>query len=193
MTPRFFPQTILDTKVLNTSSTPYSAVVIIKYRKEEHNLTTCFSGPIFDLGTPAKSNAWRAACEYIIRNFMDKLKQLDDGTLMSDIGPDVDQYDDEDLNADNMINQPQIEDIPEQEPSVIKDRSSNSDKDTTRTHHLTINQVDVNLLSPLLDIPTEDRRRQYDTNLANKVINTSKDRFRKAKCDTIFTKILKRD
>ena len=175
MTPRLFPQKILDAKVFKTSSEPHVAVVIIKYRKGDHILTESFSSPIFNTGTPAKSNACRAACEYIIRNFMDELKQLDDETLMKDNGPDGDQYDDEDLNADNVI-----EGIPKGDPSVIKDGSFNSDEDTTSTHHLTTNQ-------------DEDRKRQYDADLANKVNNTSKDSFHKAEGSPILTKILKRN
>ena len=119
---------------------------------------------------------------------MGELKQLDENTLMSDNGSDCDQYDEEDLNADKMIDQPHIAGIPEGGPSVIKDGSSNSDEDIARTRHSTVHQDDVNLLSPLLDIPTEDRKRQYDTDLANEVINTSKDHFHKAKDSPIFTK-----
>ena len=119
MTARLFLYEILDAKVLKTISTPHVSVVIIKYRKEEHILTKSFSSPIFDTGPPAKANACRAACEYIIRNFMNELKQLDDNTLMSDNGSDGDQYDDRDLNTDNMIDQPHIENIPEGE--LIRD------------------------------------------------------------------------
>ena len=52
-----------------------------------------------------------------------------------------------------MLYQPHIEGIPEGEPSVIKDKSFNSEEDIIRTHHSALNQDDVNLLSPLLDIP----------------------------------------
>ena len=194
MTPRLFPQKILDAKVLKTSSTPHIAVVIIKYRKEKHTCTKSFPSPVFDTGTPAKLNTCRAACKYIIRNFMDEFKQLDnDDTLMSDNGSDGNQYYDKDLNANNMIDQPHIESIPGGEPSIIKDGLSNSDKDITRTHYSTINWDDVNLLSPLLDIPTEDRNIQYDVDLANEVFNISEDCFHKAEGSPIFTKRLKRN
>ena len=108
MTPRLFPQKILDAKVFKTSSKPHIAVVIIKYRKGEHILMESFPSPISNTRTPAKSNTCRAACEYIIRNFMDELKQIDDNTLMSDNGSDGDQYIAEDLNVDSMIDQPHI-------------------------------------------------------------------------------------
>ena len=158
MTPRLFPQKILDAKVFKTSSKPHIAVVIIKYRKGEHILMESFPSPISNTRTPAKSNTCRAACEYIIRNFMDELKQLDDDTLMSDNGPDGDQHNDEDHNADNMLDQLYIEGIPEGELSVIKNGLFNIDKHITRTHQSTLNQDDNNLPSPLLDIPTEDRK-----------------------------------
>ena len=113
MAPRLFPWKMLDTSVLKTRSTPHIAAVIIKYREEEHTPTKSFSSLIFDTGTPAKLNACNAACEYITRNFMDELKQLDNDTLMSDNGSDGNQYEYEDHNANNMLDQPHIEGIPE--------------------------------------------------------------------------------
>ena len=79
-----------------------------------------------------------------------------------------------------MIDQPRMEGIPEGERSAIKDGSSNSDEDMTRIHHSIIDQDDVNLLSPLLEISTKDRKRQYDADLENEIINTPEDRFHKA-------------
>ena len=101
---------------------------------------------------------------------------------------DGDQCDDEDHNTDNVLDQPHIRGVPEGEPSVIKDGLFNSDEDITRTQHSTPNQDDINLLSPLLDIPMEDRKRQHDANLANEVINTSEDRFHNAEGSPISTK-----
>ena len=83
-------------------------VVIIKYKKGEHILTKSFSSPIFGTRTPAKWNACRAACDYITRNFMDELKQLDNNTLGLNNGSDGNQYDDKDHDADNMVDQPHI-------------------------------------------------------------------------------------
>ena len=84
--PRLFPQKILETKVLKTRSTPYIAVVIIKYREEEQTLTKLFSSPIFDTLTQDKLDACSAACDYIIRNFIDELKLLDNNNVMLDNG-----------------------------------------------------------------------------------------------------------
>ena len=94
---------------------------------------------------------------------MDELKQLDDVTLNLNNGSGGNQYDDEDHDADSMLmsDLPHVEGVPEGEPSAIKDTSFESDKDITRTHHSTLNQDDVNLLSPLLDIPMEDRKIHY--------------------------------
>jgi hypothetical protein len=117
----------LDTKVLKTRATPYITMVIIKYRKKEQTPTKSFSSPIFDTGTQAKSNACSAACECIIRNFMDEIKQLNDNTLLLDNGSDGNQSDDKDPNVKNMIDQPRTDGIPEGEPSAIKDGPSNSD------------------------------------------------------------------
>ena len=68
-----------------------------------------------------------------------------------------------------MADPPHIEGVPEGEPFAIQDDLFNSDKDTTRSHHSTLNQDDVNLLSQLLLVPTEDRKRQYDKDLPNEV------------------------
>ena len=102
-------------------------------------------------------------------------------------GSEGNQYDDKDHDADNMLDLPHVEGVPEGEPSAIKDTSFESDKDITRTHHSTLKQDDVKLPSPLLDIPMEDRKIQYDADLANKVINTSKDRFHNAEGSPIST------
>ena len=123
---------------------------------------------------------------------MEELKQLDDDTLRLNNWSDGNQYDDEDHDTDSMLDLPHVELVPEAEASAIKDESFNSDEDITRTHHSTLNQDDVNLLSPFLDIPTEDKKRQYDANLANEVINTSEDRFHNAEGSPISTKILRR-
>ena len=109
--------------------------MIIQYREEEQALTKSFSSPIINTGTPAKSNAYSATCDYIIRNFVVDLKLLDDNTLMLGNGLDGNQSDDKELNVKNMIDQPRIEGIPYGEP--------NSGKDMTRTHHSKINQDDV--------------------------------------------------
>ena len=76
-------------------------------------------------------DACSAACDYIIRNFMAKLKLLDKNTLMLDNGSDGDQSDDEDPNVENILDQPPIKGILEGEPSAIKDGLSNSDEDMT--------------------------------------------------------------
>ena len=191
MTPRLSPQKILETKVYKTTSIPQIAVVIIRYKKGEQILKESSCSLIFGTITPAKRNTYRAACDYITRNFMNKLKQLADDTLKLNNGSDGDQHDGEYHDDDNMLDLPHVEGVPEGESSAIKDESFDSDEDIPRTHHSTLNQDDVNLLSPLLDIPTEDRKRQYDVGLANEVINTSKDRFHNAEGSPILTKVLK--
>ena len=110
-------------------------VVIIKYREDKQTLTKSFSSPIFDTLTPAELDACSAACAYIIRSFMAKLKLLDDNTLMVDNESDGNQSDNGDHNVKNMLDQPSIDGIPEGEPFAIKDRSSNIDKAMTGTHH----------------------------------------------------------
>ena len=62
---------------------------------------------------------------------MDELKQLDNNTLMLDNGSNGDQSDDKDLNAKNMLDQPNIDGILEGEPSATKDGSPNIDEDMT--------------------------------------------------------------
>ena len=79
-----------------------------------------------------------------------------------------------------MVDLPHVEGVPGGELSAIKDESFDSDKDITRTHHSTLTQDDVNLLSQLLDVPTEDRKRQYDKDLTNEVVKTSDNRFTNA-------------
>ena len=58
----------------------------------------------------------------------------------------------------------------------------------TRTHHSTVKQDGVNLLSPLLDISKEDRKKQYDADLENEVTKTSEDCFHNAEGSLILTK-----
>ena len=154
--------------------------MIIKYREEEQTLTKSFSSPIFDTGTPAKSSACSAACDYIIRNFMVELKPLNNNTLMLDNSSTSDQSNDKDPTVKIMIDQPRIKVILGGDLSAIKDRLFNSDEDTTRTHHSKMNKNDVNLLSSLLDIPKDDRKRHLYANQENEVIKTSEDRFHKA-------------
>ena len=133
--PRLFPQKILETKVLKTRSTPYLAVVIIKYREDEQTLIKSFSSPIFDRLGPAKLDACSATSAYIIRNFRAELELLDNITLMVYSRSNGDQFDEEDPNVENMLHQPSTDGILEGEPSAIKDRSSDTDKDMTETHH----------------------------------------------------------
>ena len=168
-------------------------MVIIKYKKGEDILTESFCSPIFGKITPVKRNACRAACEYITRNFMDGLKELDNDTLSLNNGPDGDQHDDKDHDDDNIVYLPHLEGVPKGEPSAIQYELFDSDEDITRPHYSSLNQEDVNLLSPLLDIPTEDRKRQYHADLTNKVVKTSEDRFHNAEGSPIFAKILKRN
>ena len=111
---------------------------------------------------------------------------------MLDNGSDGDQSDDKDPNVKNILDQLSIAGIPEGEPSVIKDDPSNIDEDMTGTHHSKINQDDLNLLSSLLDILKDDRKRHLDADQENKVIKSSEDRFQKAQCSHILSKILKR-
>ena len=106
---------------------------------------------------------------------MDELKQLDGYTLNLDNGPDGDQHDDEDHDGNTMVDLPHVEGVSKGEPCAIQDELFDSDKDMIKPHHSTLNQDDVNLLSPLLDIPTKDRKIHYDENPTNEVVNTSED------------------
>ena len=112
ITPRIFPQKILEAKVYKTTSTSRITVVIIKYKKGQEILTESFCSPIFGTTGPSKKNACRAACDYITRNFMDKLKKLDDDTLSLNNGPDGDQHDDKDHDGNNMVDLPHVEGVP---------------------------------------------------------------------------------
>ena len=192
-TPRLFPQKILEAKVYKTTSISHIVVVIIKYKKGEDILTKSFCSPIFLATTPVKRNACRAACDYITRNFMEELKLLDGDTFSLNNGSDGDQHDGEDHDHDNMVDPLHVEGVPEGEPSAIQDESFGSDEDIPRPHHSTLNQDAVNLLSPLLDIPMEDRKIQYDADLTNKVVKISKDRLYNAEDSPIFAKRLKRN
>ena len=123
---------------------------------------------------------------------MDELKQLDGNTLSSNNESDGDKYGDEDHNDVNMADPPHVEDVPAGEPSAIQDESFDSNKDTTRPHHSTLNQDDANLLSQLLNVPMEDRKRQYE-DLTNEVVKTSDNRFNNAEGSPISSKRLKRN
>ena len=81
---------------------------------------------------------------------------------------------------------PHREGVPTGEPSAIQEKSSNSNEPTNST----LNQ-DINILSELLAVPTEDRKRQHDKDLANKVAKTSDDRFNNVEGSPIFSKIPK--
>ena len=72
-------------------------------------------------------------------------------------------------------------------PLSIREESSNSDEPTNST----LNQDEINLLSELLAVPTEDRKRQHDKDLTNEVAKTSDDRFNNMKGSPIFSKIPK--
>ena len=185
--PRLFPQKILEIKVYKTPSIPQIAVVIIRYTRGQEILTKSFCSPILGLVNAAKWSACKLACKYIIKNFMDELKQLDGDTLGSNIEPDGDQHDDEDDNPVNIGIPPHIEGVPAGEPSAIREESFDKDEPTNST----INQDDVNLLSELLAVPTEDRKRKYDEDLTNGVVKTSDDRFNNVEGSPIFSKILK--
>ena len=91
-----------------------------------------------------------------------------------------------------MLDQPSADGIPEGEPSAIKDGLSNIDKDMAGTHHSKLNQDDVNLLSSLLDISKDDRKRNLHADQENELIKSSEDHFHKAQYSHISLKILKR-
>jgi hypothetical protein len=135
MTARIFPQKMLETKIYKTTLIPQIMGVIIKYKKGEHILIKSFCSSFFGTTAPAKRNACKAACDYITRNFMDKLKQLDEDTLRLNNGSDGDQHDDGDHNDGNMVDLPHVEGVPEGEPTAIRDEFSDSDVNITRTHH----------------------------------------------------------
>ena len=87
-----------------------------------------------------------------------------------------------------MRDQPSIEVIPEGKLSAIKDGSSNSDKDMTGTHQSIINQDDANLLTSLLDIQKDDRKRHFCADQENEVIKTPEECLHKAQRSLISQK-----
>ena len=118
---------------------------------------------------------------------MDELKQLDGDTFGSNNEPDGDQHDDEDDDNVNVRIPPRMEGVPAGEPSAIQEESFDSYEPTNST----LNQDDVNILSELLAVPTEDRKRQYDEDLTNKVAKTSDDWINNVDRSPIFSKLPK--
>jgi len=103
LAPRLFLLKILDTKLYKTpAGSPPIAVVNIIYQEGQAILTESFCSPILGSVNAAKQSACKLACEYIIKNFMDKLTQHGEDDLGSIEEPDSDQHDDEDDDAVNM-------------------------------------------------------------------------------------------
>ena len=177
-----FPLKMLDTKVYKTpAGSPPIVVAIISYQEVQAILAKSVCSPVLGLVNAAKRSACKLACEYIIKNFMDKLTQHDGDDLGSIRKPDSNQHDDEDDDDFNMETPGHREGVPTGEPSAIQEESSS-----------TINEDDANLISQLIVGPTEDRKRQHNKDLTNEVEKISDDRFNKAEGSPIFTKIPKK-
>ena len=186
--PRLFPQNILNTKVYRTSSISPIAVVITRYKEGQEILTKPFCSPILGSASAAKQNVCKSACDYITRNFMDEVKQLDGDTVSSNNASDGDQYNDEDRDDVNMEVPSHVVGVPAGGPTyAIQEELFDSDEPTNST----VNQNDITLLSEPLAIPTEDRKRQYDEDLTNEVVKASDNRFNNVERSPIFSKIPK--
>jgi len=186
--PDFFSLKILDTKVYKTpTGSPPITVAIISYQEGQAILTESFCSPILGSANAAKRSVCKSAFEYIMRNCIDELIQHDGDDLRSIKEPDGDQHDDEDDYNINMEIPPHREGVPAGEPSAIQEESFNSNEPTNST----LNLDDVNLLSELLAVPTEDRKRQHDEDLTNEVAKTSDDRFNKVEGSPLFSIIPK--
>jgi hypothetical protein len=74
ITPRLFPQKILEIKVYKTSSISPITAVILSYKKEQEILTESFCSPILGSTSSSNQNACKSACACITRNVMDELR-----------------------------------------------------------------------------------------------------------------------
>ena len=111
---------------------------------------------------------------------MDELIQHNGDDLGSNKEPDGDQHNDEDDNDVNVEIPPHREGVPTGEPSAIQEESSS---------HL--EEDDVNLLSELLAVPTQVRKRQHDEDLTNEVAKASDDWFNTVEGSPILSKYQK--
>ena len=126
---------------------------------------------------------------------MTELELLHNGTLSVDSGPDKDQSQDEYLSAENMLDPPRIDSIPEGKPSAVEDGLFTIDKDMIESHHSKINQDDATLILSLLDTSKEERttnrNRHLHVDLENELTKSSEERLRKAEYSHNSSRILK--
>ena len=123
------------------------------------------------------------------------LELLDNTILSVESGSEGNQSEEEYSSAKHMRDPPRIDGIPKEEPSAIKDWSSNIDKDICESHHCKINQADAILILSLVDTSKEegvaDRKIQLHADPDNGVTKSSTEYLRKTECSHNASKILK--